>query len=90
MQTTLESKIATLSAIPLGPQRWKAAKAIKWVMACPQLGLYAGLGDGLDGSIVPVTDRAQAVVFTGQDNEERKLAFYRAVTGVHWTPEVLS
>lgn len=66
-------------------KRWKAMKGIKWVLFCPQLGLYAGLR-GLD--IVPVA-KGKAQVFDGRDNEELKARFYRASTGIDFQPTLL-
>lgn len=86
---TLKTKLQELEKISNPTARWKAAKQVKWVMSCPQLGLYAALSNDLGGGIIPVTSKAEAVVFTAQDNEERKLAFYRAVTGINWQPELV-
>lgn len=71
----------TIAAHPERKARWKAMKQLKWRMYCPQLGLWAGMR-GLD--IVPVASVGEALVFDGRDNEEHKLRFYRASTGIQW------
>lgn len=82
---TLKARIAsTIAAYPGLSDRWKAMKKIKWRMFCPQLGFWAGMR-GLE--IVPVTDPENAVQFDARDNEEQKLRFYRAATGIHWEIE---
>lgn len=82
---TLKARIAsTIAAYPGLPDRWKAMKKIKWRMVCPALGMYAAL-DGLN--IVAVTERENALLFDARDNQETKLRFYRASTGIHWEIE---
>jgi hypothetical protein len=78
---------AAIAANPDKKACWKAMKAIKWALYCPQLGLYAGLR-GID--IVPVTSIADAQVFDGRDNEAQKVEFYRVITGIDWQIQLVS
>jgi hypothetical protein len=67
-------------------ERWKAMQAIKWRLFSHQLGFWAGLR-GVE--IVPVTDPSEAMAFDARDNEEQKLAYYRAATGIQWEIELI-
>lgn len=64
---------------------WKAMKTVKWVMYCPQLGLWAKSGI----HIALVESQSEATVFDGRDNEVMKIRFFRAVTGIDWQIQVL-
>jgi len=56
--------------------------SIRWCLHAPQLNLWAGLSERAE--IVPVTSQADAMKFDGRDNEDMKLAYYTAVTGIAW------
>lgn len=89
MKTQLKAKISALiEANPDRKARWKAMRTIKWRMYCPQLNLWAGL-DGID--IVPCAspDDPRVQVFDGRDNEDLKLQFYTAITGIQWEVELV-
>lgn len=90
IETTETDELAALQARIADTKRthasdpkacWRAMRAIKWRMYCPELGLWAALR-GLD--IVAVPSEAEALVFDGRDNELTKLRFYRASTGINW------
>jgi hypothetical protein len=70
------------SEIEPGTFRQKALKEVRWVLHCPQLGLWAGM-NGL--SIVP-TEKQSATVFDGRDSVDNKRRFYRLATGIDWQP----
>lgn len=90
METNLENlqaRVADLIANSPEPKaRWRAIKSVRWCLYSPQLNLWAGL-QGLE--IVPVTSQDQAAVFTGQDNEQRKIDFYTAATGIAWQVQLV-
>lgn len=81
---------ACASTEPRTQERMKALAAVKWVLR-DQFGDYAALGPDAVGpnAVKMVQDKAQAAVFDGRDNEERKVAFYNAITGLNFHVEMV-
>lgn len=67
---------------PRTKARNAALSAIKWVLR-DQFGHFAALDDS--ASIKMVGDVREAVTFDGRDNEQAKVAFYNALTGLSFT-----
>lgn len=87
--SSLAGRIAhTIATTPEGPQRVKALKAIRWVLACsdgPEG--YARLTGTFECTLTQNLDRAS--VFDGRDNEELKSKFWTAQLGRKMVPALL-
>lgn len=77
---------ACSSTSPKTRERMNALAAIRWVLR-DQNGNYAALGS--KGSVIAVESINEALVFDGRDNEEMKRGYYRRITGMDYTVELL-
>lgn len=70
-----------------GPQRTKALKAIRWVLACSDGPEVYGCLYGYKCGLTQHVDNAQ--VFDGRDNDELKAKFWSAQLGRKMVPALL-
>lgn len=88
MNSTIDTAIAqAVASTEKGKARTAALKAVRWVLRSGSM--FIGPCDPKTLETPLVTNRAEALVFDGRDNEVMRAAFFSHTFSAPFTPELL-
>jgi hypothetical protein len=87
-QTAVSKSIDAIvaSTKPFTSERLQALSNVRWVLRSEIRKSYLVV-DGI--SMTLTTNKSDATVYDGRDNETAKVSFFKAITGINFTPELL-